>query len=533
MKKILTLLSSITLVSASTASVVACGNGNKNTDIVIQANPASLDVYQKAAAAVNAKFEEAGVKFRAKIKESHMYENYVQISNKGVRDKSIPDVFIVDAFKYQLYKDQNNILNVSDLVKKYLLQTSDDEEHFGLKKTDSGIEITQGVPSARAWKAARINSGAEEYFGVVPSAIETISMMFDNNKFGITDDGHFTGSVLENEAVKAAVGENPIASLENMAIINEAMGYKPTGYLKALKGYFVAAAFNAMVKKHDADINPVEGSAKATIWQKTGEFPSQNYKDFDSLWENEKTKDDAKLVMDMMVRLGYSFGKPMRNALYNQVGDEAIDNATVASLRDGTTSMAALEIFNLQSYASFMKQADPKADIRVKDISSLKFDNSEGSPSLSSSAGGHGFAIKSTIANVSEKTKDGENLTKAGAAMLAIKELSDPKYSADFSITDGKYSPFKANKEAAVEQFNKTEGYGFYADAANEIAKGYEGVTDMPNTALDQASGTTWDTYRLAMNTSKNDTEWKAMADQFWTQFTDKWAKDKAEFIWG
>ncbi|ARU90938.1 putative lipoprotein [Spiroplasma clarkii] len=262
----ISLLSAMAITASSVSAVAACGGGNDN-EIIVQMNKQWVDAYNPAITAINAKFESLGLDFRAKTKELDVFDNYDNIGKKGVRDKNTPDIFMLGYDRYQGYKAQNNIKDLSSEIKSVLIKETAKQEKYGLTIENDKIQITQSHLATSTWEGARIaQSGADDYYGMVPAWIENLIWIFDKDKLGI-EDGKLVGSYVEDYRTDLELGDDPVVSLENLAKINR-KAEKTVGYFRTVDGYYAGNALNGVLHANEDKITPVTGSSKAIVYQK-------------------------------------------------------------------------------------------------------------------------------------------------------------------------------------------------------------------------------------------------------------------------
>ncbi|AJK51199.1 hypothetical protein [Mycoplasma capricolum] len=157
MKKILTMLASLAIVGSSTLTVMAC-NKRKPNEIWVQTNTIWLPSYQKAAKKVNKSFKDRGLDWQIKLKEIDIFQEKEIIGTRGIRDKSVSDIFTVPIGDYVLYLNKNNLYDMTDLIKTKLVNDKDGQERYGIKPVNNksgldGLDMKDSKDEL-AWKSA-------------------------------------------------------------------------------------------------------------------------------------------------------------------------------------------------------------------------------------------------------------------------------------------------------------------------------------------------------------------------------------------
>ncbi|WP_347938249.1 lipoprotein [Mycoplasma feriruminatoris] len=597
MKKILGMLSSFVVIGSSALTVLAC-NTKKDTDVVVQANDKWTPIYQMAADKVNKKFKEQGYKWRVKIKQIGLFDEKKLIDQRGVRDKGISDIFAIPLDRYPQYINQNTLKDLTEYIKKDLIKTKEDEERFGLKidNTKAGVDGIKADKNVNTWKTALgVDQKGKNLYGMIPMSIENLIWLFDESRLGIKkekgDDqklySYLVGSELkkvenklERYEEKDKVGKNligkPKASIENLIILNQAQtnDYKfenlndiedkenvnkgaPLAFVDAGASYQGGMFLNSILNKRIDDINELksDNSSLGMVWAKKGKkVNSTNINDFDSIWENDKFKDDFNETTQTIVDYVKSLGGHIKEIYGGASGqiETILDNA----LRNGTTAMTLVGPWEVSSKLETMrKAAKGNGKFGFASIGDITFN--KGKNRITGFAGGFGWGIKSSIANGKLKNNKGEEMDKTAAAVEFIKEISKKEYATEMAFVDGKISAYvdvannliKELKEGInIPPINydgkkKTES-DIKAEKENRniIGQAYEGVVngyektgkdaDVAPRADNEVFGIYWETYTTAFGSTFNKKQNPGMKDKFANIFrkTYKTAKELYKF---
>ncbi|WP_027063248.1 hypothetical protein [Mesoplasma seiffertii] len=527
MKKLLTALSAVTLTATSASIMVSCTKTNNDNVIIVQMNKTWKPVYEKAIKKVNETFKSRKLDFTVVAKETDIFQEYDQISKKGVKDNSIADVFLLGFDRYQGYVDQNNIKDLSKEIKSVLIQSEEDKVHYGIEiKNDKIVANDNQV----VWNTSKLLKNNQDYYGMIPASIENNIWLFDEKKLGIVD-GKIVGSEFANaQQLDSTITDLP--TLENLIKINNAVK-KAKSFFRTVDGFIGGNVLNAYVNKNSESIKTksLDSNSPSLVWQKGGTAnESKNPNDYDSLFENQDFQIDFSQATKTLQAYGKSFQKKFVNAMINQTNDDKINNQVAASLKDGEISMELIAPHLLKDDINAMKQGNKDAKFGIASVGDIKVD-SEGKYSMSGFAGGYGWAVKSTIKDITKTDKNKNKVTKTEAAMMFIKEVSQKEYAANWAEVDGKYSAYQENIEYAVNELAQgSEAQKFVGEALKAVAKGYYGeskaVTSRPNTALFDIY---WETYAISYRIAMDKTDENA----FGKHFLDLFKKNKLNYVFG
>ncbi|WBX35859.1 lipoprotein [Mycoplasma capricolum] len=516
MKKILTMLASLAIVGSSTLTVMAC-NKRKPNEIWVQTNTIWLPSYQKAAKKVNKSFKDRGLDWQIKLKEIDIFQEKEIIGTRGIRDKSVSDIFTVPIGDYVLYLNKNNLYDMTDLIKTKLVNDKDGQERYGIKPVNNksgldGLDMKDSKDEL-AWKSAIApNQSGKAMLGFVPMAIENQLWIFDENRIGIKkevkDNKKYTYLVgdeikdVQNldkwngEAPEKAKNQ-PKASIENIIKINlskknnekisdadnkrkiDTTKGAPFIFLDAAGSFIGGMLLNSILVNNLDKIKNLKAdfASDGLVWIKKGVTnpKTKNKNDYDSIFENEEFSEELKLVGNTITDYVKSLGGHIE-VLYSgnpgQVG-QILANAR----RDGVTAMTLAGSYEVSGKLKELQDghkvyaAKQKAEGKtVKEpkygfasIGDVTFGG--GKYKITGFAGGFGWGIKSTIDKRIAEQKDekgkvvanGIKLSKAEAAMEFIKEISSEEYATDLAYGDGKISPFKKVGDHLVKELKEAK----------------------------------------------------------------------------
>ncbi|CBW53905.1 hypothetical protein [Mycoplasma mycoides] len=592
MKKILTMLASIVVVGGSALTVLACKTRD-NTNIVVQANDKWMPIYQMAADKVNKKFEEQGYKWRIKLKQIDIFKEKELIDLRGVRDKGVSDVFTVPLDRFPQYLNQNTLKDLTEYIKTGIAGDSEAKERFGLdieagKTGVDGIKITKNHNS---WKTALgADIKGKRQFGMIPMSIENMVWLFNKEKLGIEKvEGkdkkvysYLVGSELSKvsdldkydgkDPAGDALKDKPKATIENLIKLNQAQTNKyefadnkdiskekvnkgaPLAYMDAGGSFHGGMFLNSILNKRADDIEKVKDKASSLgmVWIKEGKpINTTNKADFDSIWENEKFKDDFDKTTETIVKYVQSLGGHI-NEIYGgaagQIG-QILDDA----LRDGTTAMTLVGPWEVSSKLETMKKAAKTGKFGFASIGDITFN---GDSKLTGFAGGYGWGIKSSISNLKLKNNKGEEMDKTAAAIEFIKEISKKEYATEMAFIDGKISAYKdvadnlvkelkeglnvpettdkGKKKSEEEIKAEKENRKIIGEAYESIIKGYEKTgkdADVAPRADNEMFGIYWGVYGTAFGSTFNKKQNDGMKQKFSEIFRNTYKSEKAKYV--
>ncbi|WP_434338354.1 lipoprotein [Mycoplasma capricolum] len=516
MKKILTMLASLAIVGSSTLTVMAC-NKRKPNEIWVQTNTIWLPSYQKAAKKVNKSFKDRGLDWQIKLKEIDIFQEKEIIGTRGIRDKSVSDIFTVPIGDYVLYLNKNNLYDMTDLIKTKLVNDKDGQERYGIKPVDnkSGLDGLNMKDSKDelAWKSAIApNQNGKAMLGFVPMAIENQLWIFDENRIGIKkevkDNKKYTYLVgdeikdVQNldkwngEAPEKAKNQ-PKASIENIIKINlskknnekisdadnkrkiDTTKGAPFIFLDAAGSFIGGMLLNSILVNNLDKIKNLKAdfASDGLVWIKKGVTnpKTKNKNDYDSIFENEEFSEELKLVGNTITDYVKSLGGHIE-VLYSgnpgQVG-QILANAR----RDGVTAMTLAGSYEVSGKLKELQDGHKvyaaKQKAEGKSVKEPKYGFASigdvtfggGKHKITGFAGGFGWGIKSTIDKRVAEQKDekgkvvanGIKLSKAEAAMEFIKEISSEEYATDLAYGDGKISPFKKVGDHLVKELKEAK----------------------------------------------------------------------------
>ncbi|WP_434343701.1 lipoprotein [Mycoplasma sp. 06067-C1-B144P-99-0482-3] len=597
MKKILTMLTSLVVVGGSTLTVLACKTRN-NTDIVVQANDKWMPIYQKAADKVNKKFEEQGYKWRVKLKQIDIFAEKGLIDLRGVRDKGVSDVFAVPLDRFPQYLNQNTLKDLTEHIKKSIADDKEASERLGLKVVENkaGVDGIQITKNENSWKTAiGTDIKGKRQFGMIPMSIENMVWIFNEDRLGIKkekgSDGkeysYLVGSEVEklnkNETLEkygekdpsnGKLKDKPKANIENLIKLNHAQtnSYKfanpkdvenvtdihkgaPLAYIDAGGSFHGGMLLNSIINKKSDEISAEkdEKSSLGMVWVKKGKpINTTNIDDFDSIWENDKFKNDFDKTTETIVNYVKSLGGHI-NQIYGgaagQIG-QILDDA----LRDGTTAMTLVGPWEVSSKLETMKKAvkNKNAKFGFASIGDITFN---GDSKLTGFAGGYGWGIKSSISNTKLKNNKGEEMDKTSAALEFIKEISKKEYATEMAFVDGKISAYKDVADNLVKELKEginipelnekgvkktkeeleaeKENRKIIGQAYESIVKGYEKTgkdADVAPRADNELFGIYWGVYGTAFGSTFNKKQNEGMKQKFSEIFRSTYKKEKAQY---
>ncbi|WP_434329152.1 lipoprotein [Mycoplasma capricolum] len=516
MKKILTMLASLAIVGSSTLTVMAC-NKHKPNEIWVQTNTIWLPSYQKAAKKVNKSFKNRGLDWQIKLKEIDIFQEKEIIGTRGIRDKSVSDIFTVPIGDYVLYLNKNNLYDMTDLIKTKLVNDKDGQERYGIKPVDNksgldGLDMN-GSKDELAWKSAIApNQNGKAMLGFVPMAIENQLWIFDENRVGIKKEvkdgmkytylvGEEIAGVNDLEKWDEKAPDNaknkPKASIENIIKINlskknnekisdadnkrkiDTTKGAPFIFLDAAGSFIGGMLLNSILVNNLDKIKNLKAdfASDGLVWIKKGVTnpKTKNKNDYDSIFENEAFASELKLVGDTITDYVKSLGGHIE-VLYSgnpgQVG-QILANAR----RDGVTAMTLAGSYEVSGKLKELQDGHKvyaaKQKAEGKQVKEPKYGFASigdvtfggGKHKITGFAGGFGWGIKSTIDKRVSEQKDekgkvvenGIKLSKAEAAMEFIKEISSEEYATDLAYGDGKISPFKKVGDHLVKELKEAK----------------------------------------------------------------------------
>ncbi|ACU78704.1 lipoprotein [Mycoplasma mycoides] len=593
MKKILTMLASIVVVGGSALTVLACKTRN-NTDIVVQANDKWMPIYQKAADKVNKRFEEQGYKWRVKLKQIDIFAEKGLIDLRGVRDKGVSDVFAVPLDRFPQYLNQNTLKDLTEYIKTGIAGDSEAKERFGLDIVEgkTGVDAIKLTKNQNSWKTALGSDikGKRQY-GMIPMSIENMVWIFNENRLGIKKEkvgdkeySYLVGTEVDKikdkldkyddkSQANGRLKDKPKASIENLIKLNESQtnAYKfedskeidtskvnkgaPLAYIDAGGSFHGGMFLNSILNKRAEDIaaEKSESSSLGMVWVKKGKaINSTNKEDFDSIWENEKFKNDfdntTKTIIDYVKSLGGHINEIYGGAA-GQIG-QILDDA----LRDGTTVMSLVGPWEVSSKLETMKKAPKNKDGKFgfASIGDITFN---GDSKLTGFAGGYGWGIKSSISNLKLKNNKGEEMDKTAAAIEFIKEISKKDYATEMAFVDGKISAYKDVADNLIKELKEgtnipelndkgvkktteeikaeKENRKIIGEAYESIVKGYEKTgkdADVAPRADNEMFGIYWGVYGTALGSTFNKKQNPGMKKQFSEIFRTTYESEKLKY---
>ncbi|WFQ93750.1 lipoprotein [Mycoplasma feriruminatoris] len=590
MKKILAMLAGITVVGGSALTVLACKT-RVSTDIIVQANDKWMPIYQKAADVVNKKFEEQGYKWKIKLKQIDIFKEKELIEQRGVRDKGISDVFTVPLDRFPQFLNQNTLKDLTEYIKKGIAEDPEVKERFGLDVVEgkTGVDAIKITKNENSWKSALGNDiKGKHQFGMIPMSIENMIWVFNKDKIGIEkiegndkkQYSYLVGSELTKvnnldkydgkDPAGAKLKDKPKASIENLIKLNLAQTntYKfenpkdvegktdinkgaPLVYMDAGGSFQGGTFLNSILNKRADDIAK-EKSDKASlgmVWVKKGkDVNSTNKSDFDSIWENNKFKDDFDKTTQAIVEYVKSLGGHIRE-IYGGAGGQIVQILDDA-LRDGTTAMTLVGPWELSSKLETMrKAAGYKGNFGFASIGDITFN---GDSKLTGFAGGYGWGVKSSIANAKLKNNKGEEMDKIAAAVEFIKEISKKEYATELAFVDGKISAYtdvaknlikelkeginvpeiddKGKKKTDANLKAEKENRKIIGNAYEGVVNGYEKTgkdADVAPRADNEVFGIYWGVYGTAFGSTFNNKTNPDFKQKFSDIFRTTYAREK------
>ncbi|AKX34295.1 lipoprotein [Spiroplasma litorale] len=439
MKKLLKLLLSFsygTGLIIITATSVSCSFG-KTPIIKVQTDYEIEGPYTEAINEVNRKFEELGVSFRAEKTIIPLGDNIGNINKKGIRERSIPDVFSIKSDQYNTQIQQGNILELNDVIKKYYATNKEDQDVYQIKYDSTNDKLIDGNTS---WKSYNRNG---IYYNV-PASIENILWVYNARDLTInTDEGY----MLYN-------GKKYDLTIDGITKLNtsENSSGQPIVSTKIMNSYETGAPFlNIIVNRHEEEIKKAALNNKASvIWNKSQTEDSRDKSDYDSIFENKNCIRDLNDVAQQIINWSLSTGNDLNESLTDIATSFA---KQIELIQIGQTSMSILQPVSIPAYTAYLTQADKNKGAPLKALSlgdiRVKVGGEESKQELAKLSGfqiGSGMGIKTTIDKISETTNNGEEMTKKDAAAMIIRELTQPRYSAQWVKLLGRYSPYEKNK---------------------------------------------------------------------------------------
>ncbi|EXU60229.1 lipoprotein [Mycoplasma mycoides] len=596
MKKILTMLASIVVVGGSALTVLACKTRD-NTNVVVQANDKWMPIYQMAADKVNKKFEEQGYKWRIKLKQIDIFAEKGLIDLRGVRDKGVSDVFAVPLDRFPQYLNQNTLKDLTEHIKKSIASDKEASERFGLQAVEdkTGIDGIKITKNENSWKTAiGADIKGKRQFGMIPMSIENMVWIFNKERIGIEKEkvgdkeySYLVGSEVEKlnkngtlekyddkNPANGKLKDKPKATIENLIKLNQAQTNKykfadekdlakkedvnkgaPLAYMDAGGSFHGGMFLNSILNRKSSEISAEkdEKSSLGMVWVKKGKpINTTNKEDFDSIWENDKFKEDFDKTTETIVKYVQSLGGHI-NEIYGgaagQIG-QILDDA----LRDGTTAMTLVGPWEVSSKLETMKKAaKDKSKFGFASIGDITFN---GDSKLTGFAGGYGWGIKSSISNLKLKNNKGEEMDKTSAALEFIKEISKKEYATEMAFVDGKISAYKdvadnlvkelkngtnipelndKGKKKTTEEINaEKENRKIIGEAYESIVKGYEKTgkdADVAPRADNEMFGIYWGVYGTAFGSTFNKKQNEGMKQKFSEIFRNTYKSEKAKYI--
>ncbi|WFQ92907.1 lipoprotein [Mycoplasma feriruminatoris] len=594
MKKILAMLSSFVVIGSSALTVLAC-NTKKDTDVVVQANDKWVPIYQMAADKVNKRFEQQGYKWRVKVKEIGLFDEKKLIDLRGVRDKGVSDIFAIPLDRYPQYINQNTLKDLTEYIKKDLIKTKEDEDRFGLKidNSKSGIDGIKVEKNVNTWKTVLgSDQKGNRLYGMIPMSIENMIWLFNEERLGIKKEkgydgktySYLVGSELDKvksslEKYDTSMGEKlkdkPKASIENLIILNSAQknNYKfedpkdvedkenvnkgaPLAFVDAGASFPGGMFLNSILNKNGDEISKLkaDNSSLGMVWVKKGKpVNSTNVDDFDSIWENDKFKTDFEETTQTIVDYVKSLGGHIKEIYGGASGqiETILDNA----LRDGTTAMTLVGPWEVSSKLETMRKAPKNMNGKFGFASIGDITFNKGKNRVTGFAGGFGWGIKSSIADLKLKNSKGEEMDKTSAAIEFIKEISKKDYATEMAFVDGKISAYSDISEFLIKELKdgnnippinydgkkkseadlkaEKENRNIIGQAYESIVNGYEKTgkdADVAPRADNEVFGIYWETYSTAFGSTFNKKQNPGLKKTFAEIFRTTYKKAKAQY---